>query len=206
MYFSIPPDITPSTQNEWTIIDVTAHVDDDADGVILFIDSVIPVKREYAIRESGSSFDITNRELEGYGNTMYLVGINARDQFDAFIENVQNIKVYLVAQTKGSVVYHLEDVAVADPDIGSWQELDADNYNIPAEANGLFFRIENRDNNARIASVRHGDSTDAWTPYIEAETHLMAGTGINFNNVWDEYMENTNLDFYIAAYTIPLTE
>lgn len=79
LYFSNPPDITPSTRDEWTIIDVTAYVDDDADGVILFIDSVIPVKREYAIRESGSSFNITNRELEGYGNTMYLVGINARD-------------------------------------------------------------------------------------------------------------------------------
>jgi len=206
LYFSNPPDITSSAQDEWTIIDVSAYVDDDADGVILFIDSVIPVKREYAIRESGSSFNITNRELEGYGNTMYLVGINARDQFDAFIENVENMQVYLVAQTKGSVVYNLEDVLITDPAIGSWQEVDADDYNIPVEANGLFIRIENRDGSDQIAGIRHGDSTDTWTPDVGNDTHLIAGTGINANNVWDEYMADTDLDFYIAAYTIPLTE
>ena len=206
LYFSNPPDITSSAQDEWTIIDVSAYVDDDADGVILFIESVIPVKREYAIRESGSSFNITNRELEGYGNTMYLVGINARDQFDAFIENVENMQVYLVAQTKGSVVYNLEDVLITDPAIGSWQEVDADDYNIPVEANGLFIRIENRDGSDQIAGVRHGDSTDTWTPDVGNDTHLIAGTGINADNIWDEYMANTNLDFYISAYTVPLTE
>jgi hypothetical protein len=206
LYFSNPPDITPSTQDEWTTIDVSAYVDDDADGVILFIDSVIPVKREYAIRESGSSFDITNRELEGYGNTMYLVGINARDQFDAFIENVLNMQVYLLAQTKGSVVYNLEDVYITQPATGSWQELDADNYNIPVEANGLFIRIENADGSDQIAAIRHGDSTDTWTPDVGNDTRLIAGAGINANNAWDEYITDTNLDLYIAAYTVPLTE
>lgn len=206
LYFSNPPDITPSTQDEWTIIDVSAYVDDDADGVILFIDSVIPVTREYAIRESGSSFTTTDQELEGYGNTMYLVGINARDQFDAFIENVLNVQVYLVAQTKGSVVYNLEDVVITDPALGSWQEFDADDYNIPAEANGLFIRIENTDKNEKIASIRHGDSTDAWTPVVGGDNHLLAATGIDSDNLWYEYMEDDKLNFYIAAYTVPLTE
>lgn len=205
-YFSIPPDITPATSNQWTTVDVSAYVDADADGVILFVDSVRDATRDYAIRESGSGFNTTNRELYDNGNTMYLVGINAADQFDAFIEDVADIQVYLVGQTKGSVVYNLEDVAVADPTTGSWQELDADNYNVPAAANGVFLRIENRDGIGRMAGIRHGDSTDAWTPDVGNDTHLMAGTGINADNVWDEYMENTNLDFYIAAYTVPLTE
>ena len=205
-FFSIPPDITPATGNQWTTIDVSANVDADADGVILFLDSVHSVKREYAIRESGSSFNTTNRELEAYGNTMYLVGINALDQFDAFIEDISHIKVYLVGQTKGSVVYNLEDVAVADPVTGDFQPLDADDYSIPVAANGLFFRIENRDFVNKMASIRRGDSTDAWTPGVGDDTHLMAGTGISADNLWDEYVEGTTLDFYIAAYTIPLTK
>ena len=36
-YFSDPSDITPITSNQWTIVDVSANVDNDADGVILFL-------------------------------------------------------------------------------------------------------------------------------------------------------------------------
>ena len=205
-FFTDPPDITPVTSNQWNTIDVAANVDNDADGVILFLDSVWSEKREYAIRENGSSFNITNRELEDYGNTMYLVGLDALDQFDVFIEDVDHIKVYLVGQTKGSVIYNLEDVAVTDPSAGSWQALGADDYNVPEAANGLFLRIENTDASDRIASVVHGDSTDAWTPDVGSDTHLMAGTGINTDSLWNEYLEDTNLDISIAAYTIPLTE
>ena len=56
-----------------------------------------------------------------------------------------------------------------------------------------------------MAGIRHGDSTNAWTPDVGNDTHLMAGTGISYDNLWDEYSEDTDLDFYIAAYTVPLT-
>ena len=163
-YFSVPPDITPVTSDQWTIVDVSANVDNDAVGVILFLDSIQSAKREYDVREHGSSFDITNRELEDYGNTMYLVGLDALDQFEVFLENVAQIQVYLIAQTKGSVVYNLEDVLAADPNVGSWQAIETDTYNVPEAANGVFLRIENRDSGDRVASIVHGDSTDAWTP------------------------------------------
>ena len=150
--------------DQWTIVDVSANVDNDAVGVILFLDSIQSAKREYGVREHGSSFDITNRELEDYGNTMYLVGLDALDQFEVFLENVAQIQAYLIAQTKGSVVYNLEDVLAADPNVGSWQAIEADNYNVPEAANGVFLRIENRDSGDRVASIVHGDLTDAWTP------------------------------------------
>ena len=205
-FFSVPPDITPVAQDQWTTVDVTANVDSDADGVILFLTSIKDVTTEYAIRETGSSFNTTNRELEDYGNTLYLVGLDALDQFDVFIEKVDEVKLYLVGQTKGSVVYNIEDVAVTDPATGSWQELDADDYNVPAEANGLFFRIVNTDNSDQIGNIRHRDSTDAWTPDIGNDNHFIGGTGVDGNNLWDEYIEDTKVDFYIAAYTVPLPE
>ena len=95
---------------------------------------------------------------------MYLVGLDALDQFEVFLENVAQIQVYLIAQTKGSVVYNLEDVLAADPNVGSWQAIEADNYNVPEAAKGVFLRIENRDSGDRVASIVHEDSTDAWTP------------------------------------------
>ena len=37
MFFNTPLDVTPTTEDEWTNADVSAFVDADADGVILFI-------------------------------------------------------------------------------------------------------------------------------------------------------------------------
>jgi len=100
---------------------VSAYVDVAADGVILLIDSIEAVEREYAIRATGSSFAApVMQQLPRYANSMYLVGINAADQLDAFIEDT-NLKIYLVGQTKDSVVYYPEDVAIAGPVLGPWQ-------------------------------------------------------------------------------------
>ena len=130
-YFSVPSDVTPATTAAWTTIDVSAFVDSGADGVILLIDNIENTARNYGVREVGSTFSTTGRKLGAYGNTMYIVGIDGADQFDAYIEN-GNIQVYLVGQTKGSVVYYTDDIAVADPTLGSWQQLDADTDVTPA--------------------------------------------------------------------------
>ncbi|MCH9016316.1 MAG: hypothetical protein IIB89_00960, partial [Chloroflexi bacterium] len=123
-YFSVPSDVTPGVTAAWTPVDVSAIVDPDADGVILLVDNIENNSRNYGVRETGSSFATIDRKLGPYGNTMYMVGIDGSGEFDIYIEN-SNIKVYLVGQTKGSVVYYTNDVAVADPTLGSWQQLDA---------------------------------------------------------------------------------
>ena len=43
------------------------------------------------------------------------------------------------------MVYYSDDLAVSDPVTGSFQEIDADTYSVPAVANGLILRIENSD-------------------------------------------------------------
>ena len=159
LYFPIPPDVTPGITGAWTTADVSAYVDSDADGVILFIDSVSSGDQDYGIREVGSSYATTDKKLHQYGNTMFLVGINTADQFDAYIEST-NVKLYLVGQTKGSVVYYTDDIAVADPPTGSWQELDADDYGIPAAASGLIFLAV--DTGDITTTTVTGDVTEGW--------------------------------------------
>ena len=203
-YFKVPPAITPTTAGSWTAVDVSALVEDDTDGVILLVDSQRGPSSDYAVREVGSSFNTTNRGMEGYGNTMYLVGIDANDQFEVYIQTTE-ITVFLVGQTKGSVVYYTDDIVVGDPSTGSWQEVDADDSGIPDEANGLIFWVENTGSQDHKGGVRHGDSTDDWNADVGGRTHLQAATGIRSDNVWDEYLEDTQLDVYIAAYTTPLT-
>ena len=201
-YFDTPLDVTPSTEDAWTNADVSAFVDADADGVILFIVNTKNGATKYGVREVGSSFSTTNRNLDNRSSTMYLVGIDASDQFQVYNEKFVDIKFYLVAQTKGSVVYNTNDVAVTDPAIGSFEELDADDYTVPAVANGLILRMVS--SSSQIAALRHGDSTDSWTPEVASDTHIQAAIGINDSNVWDEYIESNDVDVTIAGYTITI--
>ena len=205
-YFNTPLDVTPAAEEEWTIADVSAFVDADADGVILFIVSTKDHTRDYGVREVGSSFSTTNRFLEKRSSTMHVVGIDGNDQFEIYNEKLNEVKFYVVGQTKGSVVYYSNDLAVSDPATGSFGVLDADIYSVPEVANGLILRIENTDGaNDKIANVRHGDSTDGWTPDVGGGTHIQVAVGINDSNVWDEYIENSVIDVTIAAYTRTIT-
>jgi hypothetical protein len=64
------------------------------------------------------------------------VDIYDNDQFEVYHEDYDDVKFYLVGQTKGSVVYYSDDLAT-----GSFQEIDAYTYSVPAVANGLILRV-----------------------------------------------------------------
>ena len=92
MFFNTPLDVTPTTEDEWTNADVSAFVDADADGVILFILSTQDDDRDYGVREIGSSFSTITTDLENRWSTMYLVGIDDNDQFAVYHEDYDDVK------------------------------------------------------------------------------------------------------------------
>jgi len=199
-YFKTPPDVTPTTFGAWTPVDVSTFVQSDADGVILLIRSVDAFDRNYGIREVGSSYNTTSMKVGTFANTMYLVGLNASQQFDAWIENA-NVEIYLVAQTMGSVVYYVDDIAVADPPFNIWTQLDADDspYLVDDAAVGLVFLLEA--GAPKKIGLRHGDSTDDWNNKVEENHHIQGAVGLNIANRWYTFIENTTAQTYIAAYT-----
>ncbi len=202
-YFDSPPDITPSSTATWTPVDLSGWVDPDARGVILLIDSISSNDRDYGIREVGSSFSTVTRELEEYGNTMYLVGLDGSYRFDAYIQDA-SVRIYLVGQTKSSVVYHVDDVPVADPIAGVWQELDADDLSVPTHAGGLLlYAVNNNSGSDRMFAVRPGSSGDDWSKDIGNHNHLQAFVALRGDNVWDEYIESGAADVFIAGFTRP---
>ena len=205
-YFTTPIDISPPSTGSWTTVDLVTYVDSDADGVILFIDSVDNVDRDFGIREVGDGFSFVSAEhlLDEYGNTMYVVGLSPSKHFEAFVATT-DVKIYLVGQTKGSITYYNLDVAVADPTTGSWtptpQQLDADDYGILPRANGLFFHVTNQQASKRL-SFRHGDSTDDWNGATgTTKQAMMAAVALDGGNQWDEYMEADDAAVFIAAYS-----
>lgn len=108
----------------------------------------------------------------------------------------------MVAQTKGSVVYYVNNIAVTDPSIGSYQPIDADTYGVAAEANGLFLQVFT---NSKVGPmkfrVRHADATGDFNGDLDKKHHTNAPVGLRDDNVWDEFMEETKTDVLIAAYT-----
>ena len=201
LYFAAPPDVSiATTTSAWKTIDVSAQVDGDADGVILLVYSTDNQDEEFAIREVGSAYSQTTLGLRRYQTTMYVVGLNGAKQFEAWVSDT-NIRLYLMAQTKGTFVYLDPYIPVADPSLGSWESFDADDYGIPAIAGGLIMHVESPAV-GRMA-FRHGDSYDNWGPNsteIDNDSLFQAPVGINVANEWDEYMEFATDDVYIAAY------
>jgi dipeptidyl aminopeptidase/acylaminoacyl peptidase len=201
IYFGVPPDITPATTGAWATVDVSDYVDSSTDGVILLVDSTASDDRDFAIREIGSGDTITSGELEQYGSTMYVSGIDASDQFQVYIED-SSVKVYLVARSKGSVVYYSTNVSVADPATGSWQELDADDASIPSGANGTILEVANSSVSTDYKlGIRHGEATHNWNADIDDGTHLQGIAGLDDSNRWEQYAQDADLDISIAAYT-----
>jgi hypothetical protein len=201
-YWDSPPDITPILPLTWSVVDVSAYVDSDATGVILLVDNGANASNALEIRETGSSFSATNRELSNYGNTMYVVGLDSSKRFDAYVQ-LTTTRIFLIGQTKSSVSFYVNDVGVANPTLGSWQKIDADNYAVPSAANGLFLYANNPDGSKREVAFRHGDSTDNWARKdVWANGDFQAGIGLNSANEWGEFLEVATTNVQIAAYTI----
>jgi hypothetical protein len=202
VYWDLPPDITPLLPLVWSEVDVAAYVDADATGVILLVDNGATTDLSFGVRETGSTFSATNRDLNSYGNTMYAVGLDANKKFQAYVE-LTTVKIFLIGQTKGSIGFYVDDLAVADPVLGSWQGIDADTYGVPGTANGLFLYAHNPDNGGREIAFRHGDSVDDWTRKdLWTGGHFQGAIGLNAGNVWDEFMQDSDTNVTIAGYTV----
>ena len=73
---------------------------------------------------------------------------------------------------------------------------------VDASANGVILRIENNQNKRNELGLRHEDPTDDWDKSIASNAHLQDPAGLNATSEWDEYMNSTNVDVSIAAYTV----
>ncbi|MBC8281730.1 MAG: hypothetical protein H8E48_13175 [Chloroflexi bacterium] len=200
-YFSgNPVDISPVAANQWTTVDVSNYVSDEANGVILWVNSEVNTEKKYRIRAPGSD-EAAKDKINQYANTMFIVGLNSAKHFEANLDD-EDVKIYLIGETKGSVAYYGNNIIVDDPSTNNWRELDADDYGIPPAANGLFFHYDGEADDSDKIGFRHGDSTDNWNKDIFDDTHYQAAVGLrDSDNVWEEFMGDSKVDVWIAGFT-----
>ena len=117
---------------------------------------------EIEVREA-TTHDVEALSL--VGRQAFLTAYEGTANVDAIAQHVER------HFSEDSIVREL-GIAVADPALGSWQELDADTYAVPIEANGLFFRAGTTEVADLKAGFSHGDSSDDWSGDIEAKTDV----------------------------------
>jgi hypothetical protein len=199
VYFTTPPDVSPATTGTWTTIYVSSFVTDDATGVVLMLDATAN-EATYGIRETGSTFSSTTYTVSAEGNTMYAVGIDANNKFDIYLVD-SSISVYLVASVDQSMVFYVDDIAVTDPTVNSWQSIDADTYSVPDGASGLFLYAQNNQKKRNDFALRKVGSADDFDKGLWSDGHLQGVVGLDSANNWEEYISSANVDVSIAAYT-----
>jgi hypothetical protein len=156
---------------------------------------------DYAVREIGSADSDTANVIPGQSNALYMVGIDGNNQSEAYLETA-DINIYMIAQTKGSVVYNVTDVAVTDPSFNSWQQIDATACGVPTAATGVIFHAENEQNKRNNLGLREGDSTDDWNKSLAQNAHLQGVAGLNGLSEWGQYQGSANITGSVAAYTL----
>jgi len=153
-------EVSHSTDDAWTDVDVTAYVDaGNTAGVVLEI--VNPTGTEYVwgVRKNGSTDDITG-VIEDNGHTWAVVGVDSNDIFELYLNDASQVDVYLVAcvhNDEGSFLTDASDVTPVTAE--AWTDVDISTITGAETATFAFLVIYNYPSN-NFVGVRKNGSTD----------------------------------------------
>jgi len=209
-FFTNYIEVTPGTTG-WRDVDVSAHVPAGTTGVILDIQNVDTSNRYYAVRKKGSTDDRSTLRIHQGCHTYAVVGVDNNRQFQAYIEVVGKVRIYLVGYTGptgvgGKLGYFTNAPGVADPPINTWTDRDANDYGVPTNATGIIVEIANPPSNAHYqGAIRENGGTDSWITYsdIEMVHHVYLACGLDADGVFEYRIEDTDVGSYIVAYFYP---
>lgn len=89
---------------------------------------------------------------------------------------------------------------------GSYVDIDANSYGVPAEAVGVWVEINNTFNGPRNADIRCNGSSDAFYYSGNYYGHQMALVGVDANGVFEIKQSSTDLNWYVSGYAVsPVT-
>ncbi len=140
-FLTTPTDLGSLTAGAWTSLTVT--VDADTDGVLLLGQVTDPGDTTLNIRAVGSTDSSTNREWEEYACGFLPVKIDNNDQFQYYLTTGSTAKLWLVAETKGSVDWLDANRTDISPGSSGWVTQDLDSYEtVPYDASGVFLQFD----------------------------------------------------------------
>jgi len=187
--------ITPATSAAWTDIDCSSYVPAGATGVILHTYGWSSA-HACRVRRKGATDNLstTNPITSGSGT---LVGVDANREFQAYLANVSQQRLYLLGYTGTGVTFLTNSVEKSPSTTGSFQTVDCSSE--APGANGLIFHVVGS-STAYYVGARHYSSTD-----VRYARTLYSGCfgiviGCDSQQRCKIYRGNTAVKIYLVGY------
>jgi len=194
IYFGEPEELTVGASGAWTDVDISDYVPDTATGAVLHYstDALLQV----GFRMNGCVQDIRD-DAQRHGWLM--VGIDANDIFECYLEDHTNSQVYLVGFTGSGVTYKtvMDDISLGAA--LAWTAIDL-SVEAPS-ATGVIVAIQNTDAaNDRESGLRKNGSGDNRHPDTSMDGIYYAVVGCDTAQIIEGYVETLDVDFYFMGY------
>lgn len=104
-YYIDPVEVTPATPDEWTDVNVSAHIPAGATGVILHVVNKAPTTAYlFGLRKNGSGDNRTTK-IWRTQHFWAMIGVDANRIFEAYLDDVTDIDLLLVGYTISGVTF-----------------------------------------------------------------------------------------------------
>lgn len=190
-------DITPGVAGSWQTVDVTANVGDDA--VAVYLRLVNASDRLTFVRPIGFAGDWDFSAFDTR-HTGVVIGIDASNEFQVYIENLADCKVYLIGQVTADFTQLTTPILMPLNVAGSAQTLDITG-DTSATTSAAVFWIENTDVANHSGLIRHRDvAVPTGNVQIEVGMGYYLVATCDDQQRFDYYITDTDVDAYLIGY------
>lgn len=188
-----PVEITPSSIG-WVDVDVSSYVPSGATGVIFHIENT-NTTYSYATgwRKNGST-DTLTISLQIKRHFWAACGVDANRILEIYVGNTTYINVYLVGYFDSSAVFLTNVTNLSLSSTGSWQDID---INVNDGAIGAILKIIGTTTSYDFGIRKNGSSDNRTNLFACGSFGFI---GVDENEIFEGYISNANVDFYLQGY------
>jgi hypothetical protein len=199
----------------WTDVDVSSYVPAGATGVILRVTIAYDSDSWLmGFRKKGSTWN--TRFRWGYRrHSWVLVGVDANRVYQSWYEDGSASaywKVYLVGYTKSPVTFFTNPIDKSISTTGAWTDIDVTSET-EASADGILVWIlynGTSSTNYKGGIRKNGSTNDdnanmkiRGSEWSDKGAHITGFCGLDADNIFEGYIENAVIDFYLIGYCKP---
>ena len=185
----------------WTDVDISADTGGNtAIGAIFTVLNRSSSARLFGLRMKGSG-DSRFSEMDQDAATLGLIGVDASEVAQLQVESTL-VELHLVGYVTEGAVFFTNGVNKSTSTTGSFVDVDITADIGTNRANGAFIEHVIADNTRHRAAVRrNGDTED----YYLDQKHGFASIGIDASNIFEQKIDDTNMDLYLVGYSLEET-
>lgn len=194
-------EISHGTDNAWTDVDVTVHVDaGNTAGIILEIVNPTGVEHTWGVRKNGS-IDVFTGVIEDVGHTWCAIGVDADDIFELYLSDASEVDVYITAYIRDDEGSFLTN-AVAKTQINTfaWEDVDISGQTGGDTAICAFWLIDHTGAGLQRWGIKqNGSADDLWGRIFDGDLRG-AMMSVDGAEICETYRQSHDIDFYLVGW------